>query len=289
MKKLLFLILATLALSATAQHDSVWTRRAAEITAGCKTAYSKAQAIYRWECLNIQYDDDMKIHSAKNCWRLRKGICQAYSELFCVLAEHCGLRAKLIQGLAKGGVNGESHAWVMANTEKGWILIDPTWGAGIMYDSTEVPMAWFDVKPDVMIFSHFPDDAKDQLLDKPITYEQYRSLPEMPPGVTKAGWSGSVLINHFLSHPESEPPKFYTTFNIEAGKFRLISAPYDRTLQAGKTYTFKIQILDPKCGLGGTGKWTRNGNIHTCVYTAKKGEDFKITLNCMTIMKYTVP
>ena len=288
MKKLLSIILVTLALSVAAQDDSVWTRRAAEITAGCKTAYSKAQAIYRWECLNIQYDWDMKIHSAKNCWKLRKGICQAYSELFCVLAEHCGLRADLIRGVAKGTVNGESHSWVIANTEKGWILIDPTWGAGSTYDSTEASMAWFDVKPEVMIFSHFPDDPKDQHLATPLTYEQYNSLPNMPAAVTQAGWNGTALLNHFLNHPQNKPPKFYLDFTLDAGKFRLISAPYDGALQAGKTYTFKIQILDPKYELGGTGKWTRNGNIYTCVYTAKKGEDFMIRINSMGIMKYTV-
>ena len=288
MKKLLTIILVTLALSVAAQDDSIWTRRAAEITAGCKTAYSKAQAIYRWECLNIQYDWDMKIHSAKNCWKLRKGVCQAYSELFCVLAAHCGLTAGLIQGVAKGTVNGESHAWVRANTEKGWILIDPTWGAGYTYDSTEVSMGWFDVKPEVMIFSHFPDDPKDQHLAKPITYEQYSRLPNIPAGVTQSGWNGTTLLNYFLSHPQSKAPKFYLNFTTDAGKFRLLSAPYDGTLQAGKTYTFKIQILDPKYGVGGTGKWTRNGNIYTCVYTAKKGEDFMIRINCSGIMKYTV-
>ena len=288
MKKLLPIILVILTLSVAAQDDSVWTRRAAEITSGCKTAYSKAQAIYRWECLNIQYDWDMKIHSAKNCWKLRKGVCQAYSELFCVLAAHCGLTAGLIQGVAKGTVNGESHAWVRANTEKGWILIDPTWGAGITFDSTEVPMAWFDVKPDVMIFSHFPNDEKDQLLSKPLTYEQYSRLPNIPAGATQAGWNGSVLLSHFLNHPQSKAPKFYLNFTTDAGKFRLLSAPYDGTLQAGKTYTFKIQILDPKYEVEGTGKWIRNGNIYTCNYTAKKGEDFMIRINGMGIIKYTV-
>ena len=287
MKRLLFLILISLTLSAAAQDDSVWTRRAAEITAGCKTAYSKAQAIYRWECLNIQYDRDLKIHSAKNCWKLRKGICQAYSELFCVLAKHCGLKASLIIGDARDlGASG-SHAWVMAKTEKGWIFIEPTWGAEATYDSTEVSMAWFDVMPEVMIFSHFPEDAEDQRLAKPITHEQYSRLPNIPAGVIQSGWSGTTLLNYFLSHPQSKAPKFYTSFTTFAGKFRLISAPYDGTLQAGKTYTFKIQILDPKCGLGGTGKWTRNGNIYTCVYTAKKDEDFMIRINGMGIMKYT--
>lgn len=288
MKKSLTIILVILALTAAAQEDSVWTRRAAEITAGCKTAYSKAQAIYRWECINIQYDWDMKIHSAKNCWKLRKGICQAYSELFCVLAEHCGLKANMIRGVAKGGVNGESHAWVIANTEKGWIFIDPTWGAGSTYDSTEVSMAWFDVKPEVMIFSHFPNDAKDQHLAKPITLEQYRSLPNLPAGVTQAGWNGATLLNHFLCHPQCKPPKFYGNFTTDAGKFRLISAPYDGTLQAGKTYTFKVQILNPKYEARGTGNWVRNGNIYTCTYKVKKGEDFYIRLSGMAIMRYTV-
>ena len=151
------------------------SRLAARITKNCSTDYEKAFAIYQWECKNIAYDVTLNVHDGEECFKKKKGVCQAYSELFVMIAKECGLKAKIIVGKAKVDpkstglrIKDNGHAWVKVKTEKGWILVDPTWGAGSVskkkFIRSENNMSWFDVDPKWMIFTHFPDNAKNQML-----------------------------------------------------------------------------------------------------------------------------
>ena len=280
---LLAIILTTvlLPLSSAGQEDAIWKQRADSITAGCKTSYEKAKAIYLWQVANIEYDYSMRIHSSKNCWRLRKGICQAFSELFVDLANGCGVEARRILGVAKTSEypGGDGlHAWVAAKTERGTILIDPTWGA-CHYESDGSPtqlLAWFDVKPECMIFSHFPSAPSNQHLATPLTEEQYKALPDLHPLLVKRGWSGPAVLSYFLKHPGERPPSV-----VNEGRafenIQLVQAPYGRKLQIGKTYTFKIRCLKPGIVISSSeGKWVKDGNIYTLVLRPTREGKFYI-------------
>ncbi|MBR0077824.1 MAG: transglutaminase domain-containing protein [Bacteroidales bacterium] len=271
-KAIIAIILTTilLPLSSAGQADAIWKPRADSITAGCKTSYEKAKAIYLWQVANIKYDYSMRIHSAKNCWRMRKGVCQAFSELFVNLANSCGVESRMIFGVAKTiqSPDGEgAHAWVEAKTERGTILIDPTWGA-CQYESdgnqTQL-LVWFDVKPECMIFTHFPSDPKKQYLATPLTKKQYLDLPELNPLLVKRGWSASAVLSYFLKHP-GEMAASIANGGYALENIQLIQAPYGRTLQIGKTYTFKIRCLKPGIVISSSeGKWVKDGNIYTLV------------------------
>lgn len=277
-----FLLSAVLLpLSSAGQDETVWKQRADSITAGCKTSYEKAKAIYLWEVLNIKYDYSKKIHSAKNCWNLRKGICQAFSDLFVVLANNCGVEARTINGISKAfnfPDGDESHAWVVAKTEKGTILIDPTWGVPFAKPNASQTqlLTWFDVKPECMIFTHFPDNPKDQFLATPLTEQQYKSLPILDPLFVKKGWNAASVLSYFLKHPGERPPSIY---NEGRGfeNIQLVQAPYGRTLYVGNTYTFKIKCLKPGITISSSeGKWVKDGNIYTLVLRPTSEKRFTI-------------
>lgn len=51
---------------------------AAEITKGCSKKNDQARAIYRYLIQNIAYDTDYKIRDADECWKQKKGVCQAF-------------------------------------------------------------------------------------------------------------------------------------------------------------------------------------------------------------------
>ena len=283
MRIFLAIILVTVLspLSSEGQADPIWKHRADSITAGCKTSYEKAKAIYLWQVANIKYDYSGSIHSSKSCWRLRKGVCQAFSELFVDLANNCGVEAWMICGVAKtleypDGDGG--HAWVEAKTEKGTILIDPTWGACHFKtgDNQTQLLSWFDVKPECMIFTHFPDSPKDQHLATPLTEEQYKALPILDPLLVKKGLSGSAVLSYFLKHPGEKPPAV-----VNRGRaledIQLVQVPYGRALQIGKTYTFKIRCLKPGIVISSTeGRWVKDGNIYTLVLRPTREGRFTI-------------
>ncbi|MBR5653941.1 MAG: hypothetical protein IKX22_07645 [Prevotella sp.] len=158
---------------------------ATTIIGEANTVEEKARTIYNWICDNIAYDTTKQIHDAETCYKTRRGVCQAYCELFCYMVEAVGLTADIITGITKnndGNISSDKHSWVFVYI-RGYegILIDPTWGAGavdgVKFVKSEDYSAWFNVSPYWMIFSHFPDQQYWSKLDINITEEQFEKLP----------------------------------------------------------------------------------------------------------------
>lgn len=152
----------------------------------------KAKAIYHWLCNNIAYDTTYQIHDADRCWETRRGVCQAYCELFVHLAKQVGITAEIISGKSKspdGKISDKDHAWIFVYTH-GYdgIFIDPTWGAGYVQNGifTASPNdTWFDVDPDWLIFTHYADGADwNSHASASVSYEQFEKLPFMEPKST---------------------------------------------------------------------------------------------------------
>lgn len=280
----------------------LWRERAEGITEGYQTDYEKAKAIYEWECKHIAYDKSLSIYTAEECWEKRRGVCQAYSELFVKLAYGSDIKAEVIQGDARtlNYLNGDGgHAWVKVNTEKGWILVDPTWGAGytsdngafVFYDNN---MSWFDADPELMVFTHFPDNATDQMLTTPITRFQYKGLPLIVPGVSQAGWEGHDVLMYFLDHLGEPAPLFYLGFTYYASKFRLSEMPYCGNMKIGQTYVLKILSLDEGLVVSSNPNldWEQEaveeGVLYKTVFQPESEEEFHIYYNHSGILKYDV-
>lgn len=161
---------------------------AQKIVAEAQCPMDKIRKIYDWICDNIKYDTTKTIHDADTAWEQKRGVCQAYCELFCVLGESVGLTIEIVCGKSKktnGKVSGTRHSWIYAFTE-GYdgILIDPTWGAGGIDDggryhkgTNEDREMWFNVNPARMIYSHYPEDDYWQLQTPQISEEQFSNLP----------------------------------------------------------------------------------------------------------------
>ena len=161
-----------------------------EIVGTANTNENRARKIYDWICDNIQYDTSKQIYNADGCWEIRRGVCQAYCELFCHLAEKVGLTVEIITGKAKtsqGEIAVEKHAWLFVYTDEyNGIFIDPTWGAGSVENGIFVKnsdtSSWFGVSPYWMAYSHFPDDVYWTKTGKiSITEELFAKLPFRAP------------------------------------------------------------------------------------------------------------
>ena len=184
------------------------TNSTLSIIHGCDTIEKKAKAIYEWLCQNISYDTTKQIHDAETCWRTKRGVCQAYCELFCHMADIAGFTADIIVGNTKGPdgeIPEEKHAWIYVYTN-GYdgILIDPTWGAGAVdknnrfIKNTDTSI-WFNVSPYWMIFSHFPDNEEWTKLEGfEVTEEQFKQLPYKDP--TKSFEDGKNLLFETISN-----------------------------------------------------------------------------------------
>lgn len=249
MKRILLVTLACIiALLAVAQPMQVsetkynWSQVAQSIAGDKTTDYDRAYAIYRWLCDNIEYDTTYTIHDADTAFETRRGVCQAYCELFYRIGEPLGLKVDIIGGKSKdpdGKVSEDpGHAWVFVYTNgNSGILIDPTWGAGGIkngrFERTPDDDSWFHVDPAWMIFSHYPDSEAYQLMADKIDYATFKKLPSYRPALAEFGFKGKDLLAQALAGNAPDLPECYKN-----SKIKVLRVPQTGTLRVGEEYEF---------------------------------------------------
>lgn len=148
------------------------------ITKNCLTDESRYKSIFKWIAENISYD--ITFESLKNggtepdsVLKYGKSVCSGYANLYKALCENAGLDCEIIHGMAKGlGYQpGDSfkinHDWNAIFYDDVWHLIDVTWASGYVmngeFHKTYQDFYW-DTNPEKLIYTHFPEDDKWQLL-----------------------------------------------------------------------------------------------------------------------------
>jgi len=116
-----------------------------------------------------------------------KGICEDYSRLFCLLCEYAGIRAEMVTGYARSGVEiaGDDrkpeHAWNAVLIDKRWHLLDVTWAAGyVTRRDAFVPHYnnyYFLTPPEHMKLNHLPEDDKWLLCKNNCSLDEFYNYP----------------------------------------------------------------------------------------------------------------
>ena len=161
------------------------TNSTAAIAAFINSHYTNDQqklwAAYSWVAGNIRYDTDSMyfINSGHDsserisgALRRRKGVCENFAAIFNDIASKCGLECYEVTGYTKqyGAVDKSAHTWCAVKLNGNWFLCDPTWDAG-----NSSSAKYFLVAPDQFIKSHMPFDPLWQLLDHPISHNEFYS------------------------------------------------------------------------------------------------------------------
>lgn len=133
--------------------------KAEDITEGLEDDREKAKAIYEYVAKNTDYDvekyeedafnlDDSAIETLET----GVGICQDYTFLTTALLRSIDIPAHYVEGHA-----GVRHAWVEAEIDDEWLVLDPTWGAGYVEDGefiSEYNEDYFDPDKDLLEETH---------------------------------------------------------------------------------------------------------------------------------------
>jgi transglutaminase/protease-like cytokinesis protein 3 len=154
----------------------------------------KARALFRWITENITYDTRAyftgqdRSAGPDDVLKTRKGVCEGFSGLFEKLGRAAGLEIVTVSGHAKGygtAAGGRfegppDHAWNAVRIRGKWRLVDATWGAGYVNESGRFVRMFnayfFFTPPERLIYTHFPEDSRWQLIDLPVplkTFEGY--------------------------------------------------------------------------------------------------------------------
>ena len=149
----------------------------------------KAYVVFYWMAENIIYDktelkdNKNKDSTPEGIYKYGKTICFGYSKLFAYIAKCIGIETEYIKGYAKGSeynpgeqMEKTNHEWNAVKINENYFLIDSTWGAGLLEENIhikELDDFYFLPNPKYLIYTHFPEDPKWQLLKNPITKEEF--------------------------------------------------------------------------------------------------------------------
>ncbi|KAJ8317703.1 hypothetical protein KUTeg_005607 [Tegillarca granosa] len=121
-----------------------------------------------------------------------------HAQVFQILCLYSGLYCKVIVGVAKGRhyIPGETcsqekfqHCWNAVRIDDNWFLLDLKWASRRSLQDTSVSEFYFLTDPDQLLLSHWAEDLRWQLVDRPITMSEFENLPFVKPQFFLCGLS----------------------------------------------------------------------------------------------------
>ena len=216
-----------------------------QITSASTSNYESIKAIYEWICNNISYDTSFRVKTADECFKVKRGVCQAYCELFYRIAKAAGIKSEIVHGMAKdqhGFIDKSGHAWIFAylNDDHG-ILLDPTWGAGYVERNVFIKRkncwTWFNVNPKWMILSHFPKDDSYQLIENKMDYNEFLSISP----VSYIFLDYGVNIHDLYIKARTQGTSLPKLYAEGENHIKLLNIPLNREIKVGEKYKFTIK------------------------------------------------
>jgi len=226
---------------------------------GTKTDLDKARAIYIWLTQNISYDakgyntTNYGDGSAAAVLKNRIAVCEGFSNLYLALGQEMGLEIEKVIGFAKGygfaratSFRRENHAWNRIKIDGAWRIFDATWGEGYAENiggkiacTKQFDNYWFNVDPYRAIFDHYPKSEGVLASIQPtLDLPGYGKLPKVSKNYFRIGFDAKTTYQTILKNKDAKFPKCYDVKT----PVRILEAPAEKNLVAGKTYTFKMVI-----------------------------------------------
>ena len=169
----------------------------------------KAYLLFYWFHLNIEYDVEGyfsgdKISKPESVYKYGKGVCAGYSRLYKYFGEKMGFNVGSIIGYAKGYgwkdntvPESTNHEWNYIYIEGVYYLLDVTWGSGFLRNNKyerSFDERKFLPSPRIFLFSHLPEDKKFQLVENPITLEEFSFSIKVPKELFELGFYRTNII-----------------------------------------------------------------------------------------------
>lgn len=164
-----------------------------------KSLIDRAWIVFYWVTQNIEYDveayfsGNIRHQTAEDVFASGKGVCDGFGTIFETLCTAVQIECKKISGYAKGysfkmeqnSFARTNHAWNVIRLVGHWYLVDSTWGQGFLdtnnRNQKKLNPFYFLVRPEQMIYRHFPENSAWQLLLSPISMDDFFRLPYADP------------------------------------------------------------------------------------------------------------
>jgi hypothetical protein len=243
------------ALAAPPEVEETVDKLAKYLAEPAQNDVEKARAIYRWITDRIAYDSESYFagtrgdNTPQGVLKARKCVCEGYTKLFEALAKNMDLEAAYISGQFKDShaILNElvrSHGWNAVKIDGNWKLVDATLGAGALLNKRffkAMEEFYFMPAPELLLFSHLPNDGKWQFRDPPLTSAEFDAFPAVPRQVLEMGAPAARVWKMLKEEKIKEFCEFYRT---TGRKVILRDGPVAKTLQAGMKYRFLLEAAD---------------------------------------------
>ncbi|MDF2697818.1 MAG: hypothetical protein K0S65_6201 [Labilithrix sp.] len=161
----------------------------------------RVKALHDWVADRVAYDVPAYLAKAipahdgdaDHVFRSRIGVCAGYAALLAELGKATGDEIHYVTGDVRSKhspMEGEPHAWNVARINGTFYVIDPTWDAGHPKGNAfekAYKTEYLFTPPDQFVLSHFPDDVKWQLLERPVSRADFFRRPVMTPAFVTFG------------------------------------------------------------------------------------------------------
>ncbi|MFP4563979.1 MAG: transglutaminase domain-containing protein [Spirochaetia bacterium] len=155
-----------------------------------------------WVAVNVAYDmavfngEAERVDDPYEVISYGKTVCEGYSRLLKLLCEKLGIECEYVLGYVRefeydsseeAEMDGPrpAHAWNAVKLEGRWKLVDVTYNSDIASDEKNyIPrysQTYYLIPPEQFIHTHFPMEEKWQLLEEPLSFEEFKSLPYLSP------------------------------------------------------------------------------------------------------------
>ncbi len=216
----------------------------------------RAWSIFVWIGDRILYDVDAYLSgrvrdatvTAEDVLKRRVTVCDGYARLYAALARAAGLEVTIIEGYAKAyGVAEQTvfsipnHAWNLVLRDGRWDVIDPTWGAGYVFQDRyvkQLDQLFFQSQPEELKFTHWPVDAKwRHTVGLKLRKDEFEAQPRVDPGLFRAGVKGGA-VSAAIGQPGYRG--LVTVFEQNHRGLVVRSIPLTQFLRAGQPYFFQM-------------------------------------------------
>ena len=157
--------------------------------------FLRVKALHDWVTDRVAYDVPAYLAhaipqsdgNAEAVFRSHVGVCAGYAKLLEALGKVTGDEIVYVVGDARSRtkpMEGEAHAWNAVKINGGWYLMDATWDAGSLDGdkfAKRYETAYFLTPAEVFVVSHYPEQTKWQLLEKPISHAEFFRRPVLGP------------------------------------------------------------------------------------------------------------
>jgi hypothetical protein len=157
-----------------------------------KKAHDLVAVMVRYDAANF-WAHTVPDQSYQNVLKTRLAVCEGYSNLLKKLCDELKIPCDVVHGFGRGvgtspligdTPNDTNHAWNIVTINEESYLIDCTWDSGFMdgrVSKQRYTTDWLFLKAEHFIYTHYPENEKQQLIATPLTTAQFGALPFFKP------------------------------------------------------------------------------------------------------------